>query len=166
MTSRTKPPFRADHVGSLLRPKTITDAFKKFNSGEVTAKEVTAIQDQAIKGVIALQESVGLQSITDGEFRRASYWSTFVERVNGLDVTEARFTFHDDHGQEQKFTAPIVKSKVSRTTPIAGDEFEFLKANTSNTPKTTIVSPGMTQVPLGNAKRSLSLSCRVRPLSS
>jgi len=141
MAARTKPPFRADHVGSLLRPKSITDAFKQFLAGEISADEVAAVQDEAIKGVIELQESVGLEAITDGEFRRASYWSSFVERVNGLDVGEARFTFHDDHGHEQKFTAPIVTSKVSRTTPIAGDEFEFVKANTSKTPKTTIVSP-------------------------
>jgi 5-methyltetrahydropteroyltriglutamate--homocysteine methyltransferase len=141
MAARTKPPFRADHVGSLLRPRAITEAFKKFNAGEITTEEVTAVQDQAIRDVIALQESVGLESITDGEFRRASYWSTFVERVNGLEISKALFTFHDDHGHEQEFTAPIVTTKVSRTTPIAGDEFDFLKINTSKTAKTTIVSP-------------------------
>jgi len=141
MAARTEPPFRADHVGSLLRPRAITEAFKKFNAGEITAEEVTAVQDRAIRDVIALQESVGLESITDGEFRRASYWSTFVERVNGLEISKALFTFHDDHGHEQEFTAPIVTTKVSRTTPIAGDEFDFLKVNTSKTAKTTIVSP-------------------------
>ena len=141
MAARTKPPFRADHVGSLLRPKSITDAFKKFHAGEISADEVTAAQDQAIKDVIALQESVGLEAITDGEFRRASYWSSFVERVNGLEVSKALFTFHDAHGHEQEFPAPIVTTKVSRTTPIASDEFEFVKANTGKTPKTTIVSP-------------------------
>jgi len=141
MASRTKPPFRADHVGSLLRPKQITDAFKKFNAGEITKEAVSDIQDQAIKDVIELQESVGLPSITDGEFRRASYWSTFVERVQGLEISESRFTFHNNDGQEQKFTAPIVTKKVSRPVSIAGDEFDFLKANTKQTPKTTIVSP-------------------------
>ena len=141
MANRSKPPFRSDHVGSLLRPKSITDAFKKLHTGEINEDDVTAIQDEAIKDVIALQESVGLEAIPDGEFRRASYWSSFVERVNGLEVGKALFTFHDDHGHEQEFTAPIVATKVSRTTPIAGDEFEFLQANTGKTPKTTIVSP-------------------------
>jgi 5-methyltetrahydropteroyltriglutamate--homocysteine methyltransferase len=141
MAQRTKPPFRADHVGSLLRPKSITDGFRQLGSGAITQDEFTAIQDEAIGDVIKLQEDVGLQSITDGEFRRASYWSTFVERVEGLDVGQSLFTFHDDHGHEQSFTAPIAVSKVARTQSIAGDEFAFLKAHTSQTPKTTMVSP-------------------------
>jgi 5-methyltetrahydropteroyltriglutamate--homocysteine methyltransferase len=141
MALRTTPPFRADHVGSLLRPKEITDAFKRFNAGTISLEEVKSIQDEAIKEVIAIQQDVGLQSITDGEFRRASYWSTFVERVAGLELSQSRFTFHDDHGHDQEFTAPIVTGKVSRPISIAGNEFSFLKDNTTRTPKVTIVSP-------------------------
>ena len=141
MASRTKPPFRADHVGSLLRPSTINDAFKNHKAGKINQEEFTDIQDVAIKEVINLQQEVGLKSITDGEFRRASYWSTFVERVDGLDIGDSRFTFHDKEGHDQNFTAPIVTKKVSRSISIAGDEFNFLKANTNQTPKTTIVSP-------------------------
>ena len=141
MSASSKPMFRADHVGSLLRPKSITDAFKKFNNNEISNDAFTEIQDSAIIDVINLQESLGLQSITDGEFRRASYWSTFVERVQGLEVAESRFSFHDDHGHEQQFTAPIVTEKLSRPQSVAGDEFNFVKENTSQTPKTTIVSP-------------------------
>lgn len=141
MASRTKPPFRADHVGSLLRPKSITEAFKKRRNGEIDDAEVAAIQDAAIVEVIKLQEDAGLQAVTDGEFRRASYWSTFVERVDGLEVSESLFTFHDDHGHEQSFTAPLVVSEVGRSRSIAGDEFEFVQAHTTQTPKTTIVSP-------------------------
>ena len=88
MSSRTTPPFRADHVGSLLRPKIINDAFKNYKAGSITQDEVRAIEDTAIKDVIKLQTDVGLQVVTDGEFRRASYWSTFVERVNGLEISE------------------------------------------------------------------------------
>lgn len=141
MGERPAPPFRADHVGSLLRPRTINDAFKKFHSGEIDREAFTEVQDRAIDEVIRLQESVGLKSVTDGEFRRASYWSTFVERVDGLEVGESLFTFHDDHGHEQAFTAPIVVSKVGRSRTIAGDEFGYLKSHTAQTPKTTIVSP-------------------------
>jgi 5-methyltetrahydropteroyltriglutamate--homocysteine methyltransferase len=141
MAQRTKPPFRADHVGSLLRPSTINDAFKNYKAGKIDEEEFSTIQDVAIKEVINLQQEVGLKSITDGEFRRASYWSTFVERVDGLDVSDSRFTFHDGDGHDHKFTAPIVTKKVSRSMSIAGDEFNFLKANTNQTPKTTIVSP-------------------------
>ena len=141
MSVSSKPLFRADHVGSLLRPKAITDGFKKFNNKEISNETFLEIQDSAIKDVIKLQENIGLQSITDGEFRRASYWSTFVERVQGLEVAESRFSFYDDHGHEQQFTAPIVTEKLSRPNSVAGDEFNFVKENTTQTPKTTIVSP-------------------------
>jgi 5-methyltetrahydropteroyltriglutamate--homocysteine methyltransferase len=141
MSSLISPPFRADHVGSLLRPKIINDAFKNYKTGSITREEVEAIEDEAIIDVIKLQQDVGLKVVTDGEFRRASYWSTFVERVNGLEISDSRFTFHDEDGLEQKFTAPVVTGKVSRTNSIAGNEFDFLKANSINTPKITIVSP-------------------------
>jgi len=119
----------------------INEAFNSLKAGKITQKEMQIVEDKAIKEVITLQEDVGMQAITDGEFRRASYWSSFVERVEGLEVDDARFTFHDGDGHEQKFTAPFVTGKVSRSTSIAGDEFDFVKANTKNTPKTTIVSP-------------------------
>ena len=141
MADDTKPPFRADHVGSLLRPKSITKGFKRLVAGEIDMAEFGAIQDEAIREVIKLQENAGLKSITDGEFRRNSYWYTFVERVDGLEVKEALFTFHDDHGHEQSFTAPHVGGRVTREQSIAGDEFDFLTANTTETPKITLPSP-------------------------
>ena len=79
--------------------------------------------------------------ITDGEFRRASYWSRFVERVDGLEVREALFTFRDDHDHEQAFTAPHVAAPVGRSQPIAVDEFSFVKGVTRETPKVTLLSP-------------------------
>ena len=100
MADDTKPPFRADHVGSLLRPTSITKGFKRLRAGEIDLAEFGAIQNEAIREVIKLQENAGLKSITDGEFRRNSYWYTFVERVGGLEVKEALFTFHDDHGHD------------------------------------------------------------------
>lgn len=141
MSLRTSPPFRADHVGSLLRPRFLTDAFKEFRDGEIGADEFKNRQDTAIQEVIRLQEGVGLQSVTDGEYRRASYWSRFVERVDGLEVREALFTFRDDHGHAQEFTAPHVASKVCRSQAIAVDEFEFVHEHTSATAKLTLPSP-------------------------
>ena len=138
MAEKSKPPFRADHVGSLLRPKSITNGFKQLRNGEIDSKEFSAIQDEAIRSVVKLQEDAGLKSITDGEFRRNSYWYTFVERVEGLEVKEALFTFHDDHGHAQSFTAPHVGGKITRSQSIAGDEFDFLTASTSQTPKITL----------------------------
>lgn len=141
MTPRTAPPFRADHVGSLLRPKSLTEAFRQFRDGDIGPDELRARQDAAIQDVIRLQEGVGLQSVTDGEFRRVSYWARFVERVDGFDVRDALFAFHDDHGHEIDFTAPHVTSKVRRSQAIAVDEFEFVRSRTSGTAKLTLPSP-------------------------
>lgn len=141
MTHRELPPFRADHVGSLLRPKSLTAAFKKHRDGQIDDDELKAEQDAAIEKAIRLQEEAGLQSITDGEFRRVSYWARFVERIDGLEVREALFTFHDDDGHIRAFTAPHVGGKVCRSRDIAVDEFDFVKAHTSGTAKLTIPSP-------------------------
>ena len=141
MAQRTTPPFRADHVGSLLRPRSISQAFKQRNAGEISEEAFVAVQDDAIRDVIKLQEDAGLHAITDGEFRRASYWSRFVERVDGLEVREALFTFRDDHDHEQAFTAPHLAAAVGRSQPIAVDEFSFVKSVTRETPKVTLPSP-------------------------
>ena len=141
MSARTAPPFRADHVGSLLRPKSLTAAFKAHGAGDIDDDAFRQAQDDAIRDVIRLQEEAGLKSVTDGEFRRASYWGRFVEKVDGLEVREALFTFHDDHGHETEFTAPHVAAKVVRRRPIALDELTFLKATTRETAKLTLPSP-------------------------
>jgi len=114
------PFFRADHIGSLLRPKKLREAFRA-KSG-IALKE---IQDEAIRDVVRLQRDCGLQVISDGEFRRISYWEKFVRLTKGLEVRDAVFTFHDAEGQESKFTAPYVSGKVSRAEPITLDEFGF-----------------------------------------
>ena len=114
------PPFRADHVGSLLRPKKLRDAFRTL-SGDA----LRAVQDECIREVIELQKGCGLQVITDGEFRRISYWEKFVRLTGGLEVRDAVFTFHDAAGHESKFTAPYVRGRVSRSGPITLDEFGF-----------------------------------------
>ena len=118
-------PFRADHIGSLLRPKKLREAFRKHSLGEIPAQSLRATQDQAIREVVALQQDCGLSVVTDGEFRRVSYWEKFVRLTKGLEVKDAMFTFHDAEGHESKFTAPYVSGKVSRTEPITVDEWGF-----------------------------------------
>src|SRR5881394_2949909 len=112
------PVFRADHIGSLLRPKKLREAFR-------TGNELKNVQDEAIRDVVRLQRDCGLVVITDGEFRRISYWEKFVRLTRGLEVRDAAFTFHDAAGHESKFTAPYVSGKVSRGEPIAVDELGF-----------------------------------------
>ena len=136
-----KLPARADHVGSLLRPPALTAAFKQHFGGGISDTAFTEIQDAAIRDVVALQESTGMKAITDGEFRRASYWGRFVDRVDGLEVRDAIFNFHDGCGNEAAFTAPHIGGKVRRTRPIAGDEFAFLNDATRETAKITLPSP-------------------------
>lgn len=117
------PPFRADHIGSLLRPKKLREAFRAHAEKRLGDAEFRAAQDDAIRGVVRLQRDCGLQVLTDGEFRRISYWEKFVRLTKGLEVKDAVFTFHDAEGHESKFTAPYVNAKVSRDAPITLDEW-------------------------------------------
>jgi 5-methyltetrahydropteroyltriglutamate--homocysteine methyltransferase len=88
-----------------------------------------------------MQEEVGLGVVTDGEFRRASYWARFVERVDGFAIRPAVFNFRDDHGHQVAFTAPYAERRLKRTQPLARDEFAFLRAATGATPKITLPAP-------------------------
>jgi len=136
-----RPPFRADHVGSLLRPRALREAFKRHAGKEIDDAEFRRIQDECIARVVRLQEEAGLEVVTDGEFRRGSYWGRFVERCEGFSVKPAIFTFHDDHGHVAEFTAPYAAGKLRRVQPLALDEFEFLKSVAKATPKITLPAP-------------------------
>jgi methionine synthase II (cobalamin-independent) len=139
-----RPPFRADHVGSLLRPPALRQAFRRSAAGEIGAREFSEIQDQCTRDVVALQQEAGLQVVTDGEFRRGSYWGRFVERIDGFDIRPALFRFRDDQGHEIDFTAPYARASIMRTRPLALDEFTFLRGATRVTPKITLPSPSTT----------------------
>jgi 5-methyltetrahydropteroyltriglutamate--homocysteine methyltransferase len=136
-----RPPFRADHIGSLLRPPALRQAYRAFNEGALDEASFVAAQDAAIREALTLQHDVGLGIVTDGEFRRASYWSRLVERTEGLSVGESRFTFRDEQGQTLTFTAPLVTGKVARRQPLAVDEFCFLRDNATAMPKVTLPAP-------------------------
>ena len=134
-----RPPFRADHVGSLLRPAKLRQAFKQ--RAEIGDEEFARVVDESIRDAVRLQESVGLQVVTDGEFRRASYWGRFVERIDGFKIRPAAYKFRDDHGHEASFTAPYAAAKLRRTQPLAVDEFEFVRGLAKATPKITMPAP-------------------------
>jgi 5-methyltetrahydropteroyltriglutamate--homocysteine methyltransferase len=141
LTANGQPPFRADHIGSLLRPMKLRDAFKQFAAGKIGEAEFRAIQDESIRNVIRLQEEAGLQVVTDGEFRRASYWGRFVSLIDGFVIKQAQFTFHDDHGHETEFTAPHVVDRVRRKASIGLEEFSFVEPLTKAVPKITMPAP-------------------------
>ncbi len=136
-----RPPFRADHIGSLLRPAILRRAFHDFNQRQIGEAQFRAIQDEAIRGVVRMQEEVGLQVVNDGEFRRGSYWGRFVQLTEGLTVKDAIFRFRDDHGHELDFTAPHVAGPVRRGRPIAVDEIAFVRRISRAVPKVTLPSP-------------------------
>jgi 5-methyltetrahydropteroyltriglutamate--homocysteine methyltransferase len=136
-----RPPFRADHVGSLLRPQALRQAFRRHASDEIGDAEFVKLQDQCIRDVVALQEEVGLKVVTDGEFRRGSYWGRFVERIDGFEIKPASFKFRNDQGHEVEFTAPYAKTKIKRKQAFALDEYLFLRGVTKATGKITLPAP-------------------------
>lgn len=139
--AKSSPPFRAEHIGSLLRPPELLQAHRDFTAGKISAEDVRAVQDQCIRDVVRLQEQAGLESITDGEFRRGSYFGHFIDALEGMTDKEALFTFHDAAGKQYQFRAPHVAGKLQRKRGISTEEFRFLKGVTSKTPKTTMPSP-------------------------
>jgi 5-methyltetrahydropteroyltriglutamate--homocysteine methyltransferase len=147
MTQRTEPPFRADHVGSLLRPKNLLDARAAHAAGNIDGAELRAIEDEAIRDVVRLQEEIGLQSATDGEFRRTSWHMDFIYQLQGVHRTDEQITVHFRNAQgDLDFTSAALKidGKIGLDGPIFGSDFEFLKSVvTTATPKLTIPSPSM-----------------------
>ena len=123
MAAAWGPPFHADHVGSLLRPQPLKDAFRDVHSGRIDRNAFRTIQDNCIRDAVAMQQEVGLQSITDGEFRRGSWFLGFVEAVEGLGVTDAPFEFHDGTGGTARFQTACVEAKLRRMGGITTDEF-------------------------------------------
>jgi 5-methyltetrahydropteroyltriglutamate--homocysteine methyltransferase len=145
--SRSEPPFRADHVGSLLRPPDLLQARADFAEGKVPAEDLKAIEDDAIRDVVRMQEDVGLQSATDGEFRRASWHMDFIYALDGIEKAEDDLVvhFHNPDGDIDFTPAALkVSEKIGLHEPIFGDHFGFLKQTvTKATPKLTIPSPSM-----------------------
>src|SRR5262249_26208865 len=141
MARNTRPPFRADHVGSLLRPPALRRAFRQHGAGEIDAAAYGAGQDRCIREAVALQEAAGLEVVSDGEFRRGSYWGRFVERMEGFAIRPALFKFRDDAGHEVAFTAPYAVDRIRRAQPLALDEFLFLREITRATAKITLPAP-------------------------
>lgn len=136
-----RPPFRADVVGSLLRPARLRQAFKDHAAGTLPDAEFGRVQDDSIRDAVRLQEDCGLHVVTDGEFRRASYWGRFVERTDGFEIRPAVFRFRDDHGHEVDFTGTYAAARVRRVRALAVDEFEFVQRATRATPKVTLPAP-------------------------
>lgn len=139
-----RPPFRADHVGSLLRPQYLKEAREQAERGEITREALRGIEDRAIREVVKLQEDAGLQSITDGEFRRAFWHVDFLSGFDGIEWTHGNYavSFKGADGTvAQTSSMLVVNGKVRRSKPIMVDHFAYLKSATTRTPKFCIPSP-------------------------
>jgi methionine synthase II (cobalamin-independent) len=140
------PPVTVEHIGSLLRPRALTQAFRAFAAGEIEAGQFRAVQDAAINAAIAMQESLGLPVVTDGEFRRGSYWGHFIEAVDGFTTQPALFDFHGDHGDTQPFIAAHVAAPLKRRRGISTEEYKFAASVARNAiVKITLPSPSTLQ---------------------
>jgi len=140
-TTRHYPPFRADHVGSLLRPAALRQAFRRFDAGDLDAASFRRVQDEAVRAVVRMQEQAGLKIVTDGEFRRSSYWGRFVERTEGFEIRRAAYKFRDERGHQMDFTTPYAAAKIRRVRELALDEFEFLRDTARVACKITLPAP-------------------------
>ncbi|RCW46987.1 5-methyltetrahydropteroyltriglutamate--homocysteine methyltransferase [Halopolyspora algeriensis] len=156
MSRRTTPPFRADHVGSLLRPPALLDARKRLAEGEITRQQLREFEDEAITDVVAMQEEIGLSSATDGEFRRSAWHMDFLYQLDGIsrnDDSRLTVRFHNADG-DIEFTTPEMRisGRIGLGRTIFTDDFTALAQRTTTAvPKLTLPSPGMVEYRSGRA---------------
>ena len=139
-----KPFFRADHVGSLLRPGSLLDAREKWKSGGLSRDELTELENEAIRDAVKLQEDVGLRAITDGEFRRENWWIDYISQVGGIEISEpdAGAEFQTGHGGSGYVPKNVLTTaKLTRTGKLMEDDYNFIASCTDRTAKVTIPSP-------------------------
>jgi 5-methyltetrahydropteroyltriglutamate--homocysteine methyltransferase len=163
MPSRDTPPFRADHVGSLLRPPELARARADFKAGRRDADELRAVEDEAILDVMALQRDAGLQTVTDGEFRRTSWHMDFIYALGGIEQVDGEsihVQFRSDDG-EYDYAPPAMRVGGTVTLPetIFANAFTFVRDNAKagQTPKLTIPSPSMVHYRGGNSSLDSSV---------
>ncbi len=145
MTPRNSPPFRADHVGSFLRPQYLLEARDQYKSSQITKQALRSVEDKAIRDIVHFQEDLGLQGITDGEFRRTYFHIDFLEQLDGVETKGGMAVRFRSHSGSVDFAPPVmhVTNTIRHAQPIQRADFEFLKGVTTRTPKVTIPSPTM-----------------------
>jgi 5-methyltetrahydropteroyltriglutamate--homocysteine methyltransferase len=142
---RSTPPFRADHVGSFLRPAALLAARDQHKAGSLTASQLREVEDSAIREIVRMQEDVGLSSATDGEFRRTYFHIDFLEQLEGVDTQGGLTISFRRKDSNVDFAPPVmhVTDRVRHRAPIQRRDFQFLRSVTKLVPKVTIPSPTM-----------------------
>ena len=149
MDSVKRAPFRANHVGSLLRPPELRQAREKYQKAEMGAAQLREIEDRCIRDVVRIQEDVGMQGITDGEFRRNLWHADFLKQFDGIKVVEgllpesARHFQSSDSDVQRSPTQFVVSGKLGHPRGIETENFRFLASVTKKTPKQCIPSPSL-----------------------
>ena len=144
--NRTRAPFRADHVGSLVRPPELIEARAARSRGELSEEALREVQHEAISGVVRRQEEIGLKAATDGEFNRGSWQTDFVLKIANVEPATPRFSvrFHSEKGDTEGRPHTVrVTGKVSRPQPIFVEDFKFLRSVARAVPKITLPSPSV-----------------------
>jgi len=142
MSADRTPPFRADQVGSLLRPAEIKEARAKVERGEMSADALRAVEDRCIREVVARQEALGLRSITDGEYRRGWWNHDFLGKIDGVEIELDQKSYKFAGSDDPRYT-PKVRRKVRRARPMMLDHFNYLRSVATQTPKFTMPSPSV-----------------------
>lgn len=145
MVNDSKPPFRADHVGSMLRPKAVHEARERRKRGEIAAEELREVENAAIRENVRKEEEIGLRSVTDGEFRRAYFHIDFLKNLEGVVVKGGMPIKFRSAAGEREFAPPRMEvvGRLERTRPIVVEDFAFLRDTTTRTAKLCIPSPTM-----------------------
>jgi 5-methyltetrahydropteroyltriglutamate--homocysteine methyltransferase len=148
--TRLKPPFRAEHIGSFLRPQRLIEAARAHKAGTLDAAGFAKVQDDCVREIVAFQEGLGLRSITDGEFRRRGWSAGFIDSVEGFGLRDGTLGFRTETQIIGIASSPYAKSKLKRKHRIIADDYKFLKtAVKKGTPKVTVASPPVMHYFLG-----------------
>jgi len=136
MSETPRPPFHADHVGSLLRPPELIAARERRQQGEIDAAALKSLEDRCIRDAVKMQEAAGMHAVTDGEMRRAFWHVDFLTGFDGIVATQSQYAmkFHGEGGEEAETRSMmVVNAKVRRSRPIMVEPFKFLKSATRRT---------------------------------
>jgi 5-methyltetrahydropteroyltriglutamate--homocysteine methyltransferase len=145
-----KPPFRVEHVGSFVRPEALLNAARAHKAGKLDDAEFRKVQDQAISDIVVFQESLGLPSVTDGEYRRRSWSAGFIDAVDGFGLRDGTLSFRNETGVIGVAASPYAKAQLKRKHRIVADDYRFLKSVVKRgVPKVTIAAPDVMHYFLG-----------------
>jgi 5-methyltetrahydropteroyltriglutamate--homocysteine methyltransferase len=142
--------FRVEHVGSFVRPPRLLEAARARKAGSIDAKAFKAVQDECIREIVAFQESIGLPTITDGEFRRRSWSAGFIDAIEGFGLRDGTLTFRDSSRVIGVASSPYAKAPLRRRQRIVADDYRFLKSAVKRgVPKVTMAAPDVMHYFLG-----------------